>query len=124
MHVAVDYLAGFVLTLSLLGQLRAGTPSLAGLRFLADPVGGFSLFAEGERDGGVAEPECLALSARGPVKWPRPVGHASSIRQWPPRLHPGARWDPAMRSSQSPSRARSAGVSAVRSGSAARKVTA
>ena len=41
-----------------------------------------------------------------------------------PRFHPGARWDPAMRSSQSPSGARSAGVSAVRTGSAARKVTA
>ena len=47
-----------------------------------------------------------------------------AFRQWPLRFHPGTRWDSAMRSSQSPSRPRSARVSAVRSGSAARRVTA
>jgi hypothetical protein len=39
--------------------------TVAGLRFRADPVGGSWLFAEGERDGGADEPECLALPAGG-----------------------------------------------------------
>src|ERR1700722_17944321 len=45
------------------------------------------------------------------------LGVASAMRSWSSRcVYPGARSDSAMRSSQSPSRVRSAGVSAVRPG--------